>query len=163
MPPRNKKKDLEDEAMSYYNVILERVEKMIGKKSTLSTELELAGKKLLGVKFKGVYPSDKIPKLNNLACYCIVNVDKSNEMGSHWMAIVKDVNNKSSEHGCILYDSFGRKNTKIIPSLRFSGNGRVLDTDRDAEQNKNEDNCGQRSLSWLVFYDTFGKDKAMLI
>ena len=44
MPPRNKKKDLEDEAMSYYNVILERVEKMIGKKSTLSTELELAGK-----------------------------------------------------------------------------------------------------------------------
>ena len=160
MPPRNKKKD---EAMSYYNVILERVEKMIGKKSTLSTELELAGRKLLGVKFKGVYPSDKIPKLNNLACYCIVNVDKSNEMGSHWMAIVKDVNNKSAEHGCILYDSFGRKNTKIIPSLRFSGNGRVLDTDRDAEQNKNEQNCGARALSFLLFYDTFGKDKAMLI
>ena len=163
MPPRNKKKDLEDEAMEYYNVILERVENMIGKKSTLSTELENAGRKLLGCKFKGVYPSDKIPKLNNLSCYCIVNVDKSNEMGSHWMAIVKDVDNKSAEHGCILYDSFGRKNTKIIPSLRFSGNGRVLDTDKDAEQNKKEDNCGQRSLAFLVFFDTFGKDKAMLI
>ena len=72
MPPRNKKKDLEDEAMSYYNVILERVEKMIGKKSTLSTELENAGRKLLGVKFKGVYPSDKIPKLNTILLFIFV-------------------------------------------------------------------------------------------
>jgi hypothetical protein len=165
MPTNKKKKQvLEDDAMEYYNIILEKVEKMMGKnKSTLSTELEAVGKKLLGVKFKGVYPSDKIPKLNNLSCYCIVNVDKSNEMGSHWMAIAKDVSNKSAEHGCILYDSFGRKHTKIIPSLRFSGNGRVLDTDLDKEQNIKEENCGQRCISFLVFYDTFGKDMAMLI
>jgi hypothetical protein len=147
-------------ALRHYNHILHNVvEPLLGKESTLSTDLERVGKKLLGAKFKGVYASDKIPKLNDLACYCIVNVDRSNEPGSHWMSIAKD----TEGDGAILYDSFGRKNTKIIPSLRFTGNGRIIDTDKDAEQKKSEDNCGSRSMAWIILYDTFGRDAAMLI
>ena len=156
------KRDLMNEkiSMRHYNHILnDIVEPLLGKQSTLASDLERIGKKMLGVKFKGVYASDKIPNLNNLSCYCIVNVDKSDMPGSHWMSIAKDTEGK----GAILYDSFGRKNSKIIPSLQFSGNGRIIDCDRDSEQKISEDNCGARSIAWLIMYDTFGRDASLLI
>ena len=101
-----------------------------------------------------------IPKLTLKTPYCIVNVDKSDMPGSHWMAIAKDT---EGGKGAILYDSFGRKNSKIIPSLQFSGNGGIIDCDRDAEQKISEDNCGARSIAWLIMYDTFGRDASLLI
>ena len=149
----------EKECMKKYNIILKHIEKHLGKTTTYSDKLHSVGKKFLGVKFKGVFPSDKIPKLNDLSPYCIVNVDKSNESGSHWMSIVKS----NSKSNCILYDSFGRRNKMIIPSLRFSGNGKIIDTDRDAEQKIKEENCGARSCAWLVFYDKYGEKNAMKI
>ena len=149
----------ERECMKKYNIILKHIEKHLGKTTTYSDKLHSVGKKLLGVKFKGVFPSDKIPKLNDLSPYCIVNVDNSKEAGSHWMSIVKS----NSKSNCILYDSFGRRNTMIIPSLRFSGNGKIIDTDRDAEQKIKEENCGARAISWLVFYDKYGEKNAMKI
>ena len=147
----------EKECMKKYDIILKHIEKYLGKSTTYSDTLQAVGKKLLGVKFKGVYPSDKIPKLNDLSPYCIVNVDKSNEAGSHWLALVKSGNH------CILYDSFGRRNTQLIPNLRFSGNGKILDTDRDVEQKIKEENCGSRAISFLVFYDKYGEKCAMKI
>ena len=147
----------EKECMKKYNITLKHIEKHLGKTTTYSDKLHAVDKKFLGVKFKGVYPSDKIPKLNDLSPYCIVNVDNSREAGSHWMSIVKSGNN------CILYDSFGRRNTMIIPSLRFSGNGKIIDTDRDAEQKIKEENCGARAISFLVFYDKYGEKNAMKI
>jgi Ulp1 family protease len=65
----------------------------------------------------------------------------------HWIALVKDVHNDR----CLVYDSFGRTHTKIIPNLRFSGNGRVVDTDRDPEQHPKETNCGQRCLEFYSY------------
>lgn len=147
----------EQECMKKYNVILKHIEKHLGKTTTYSDTLYTIGKKLLLIKFKGVYPSDKIPKLNDLSPYCIVNVDKSNESGSHWMALVKSGNH------CILYDSFGRRNTQLIPNLRFSGNGKIIDTDRDSEQKIKEENCGARAMAFLVFYNKYGEKNAMKI
>ena len=131
----------------------------VGDKTTYLDELEGAGKKMLGVKFKGVYPSDKIPKLNDLSPYCILNLDSSKESGSHWIALAK---NDKLNH-TMVYDSFGRHNNKIIPNLRYSGNGRVIDTERDAEQKILETNCGARCLAWLCIYDKWGEDVAKLI
>ena len=147
----------EKECMKKYNTILKQIEKYTGNSTTYSDNLNAVGKKLLGVKFKEVYPSDKIPKLNDKSPYCIVNVDNSKEAGSHWMSLVKSGNN------CILYDSFGRRNTMIIPSLRFSGNGKIIDTDQDKEQKIKEENCGSRSLAFLVFYDKYGEKNALKI
>jgi hypothetical protein len=144
-------------AMSLYNKILTDIESIVGNTTTYATDLEKHGHKLLGVHFKGVFPSDKIPKLNDLKKYAIVNVDKSTEAGSHWMALAKE-----GDH-TYLYDSFGRYNTKIIPNLKFSHNGRIIDTDHDAEQNVKDTNCGARSLAWLVFYNTWGSKSAKLI
>jgi hypothetical protein len=149
----------EEEIEKIYNRILKRIEKNVIRHNgtTLMSELNKIGREVMGIKFKGVFPSDKIPKLNELRPYCILNLDKSSESGSHWIAIVKDKNE------IICYDSFGRKAKKIIPSLFYSGNGKVINTDLDKEQHILETNCGQRCLSFLIFYDRYGKEKSLMI
>ena len=150
----------EDLADKLYNQKLKEIEKYhTGDKTTYLGELNGVGKKLLGVKFKGVFPSDKIPKLNDLSPYCILNLDTSKEPGSHWIALAK---NHKADH-TMVYDSFGRHNHAIIPKLRYSGNGRVIDADRDIEQKVLQTNCGARSLAWLCIYDKWGEDVARLI
>jgi hypothetical protein len=141
----------------YGKVLKDVVYPLTGDKTTYLTDLNGIGKKILGVKFKGVFPSDKIPRLNDLQPYCILNLDTSEEAGSHWVAIAKNGDNT------YIYDSFGRNNVKIIPNLQYSGNGRIIDTDRDVEQGILETNCGARSLAWLVFLDKWGIDCAKLI
>jgi hypothetical protein len=141
-----------------YKYKLAEIEKYhTGDKTTYLKELNGVGNKLLGVKFKGVFPSDKIPRLNDLSPYCILNLDTSKESGSHWVALAKN-----GDHS-VLYDSFGREHPKIIPRLRYSGNGKIVDTDRDAEQKVLETNCGARCLAWLCIFDKHGEDMAMLI
>lgn len=141
-----------------YNKILKDIVKPIsGDKTTYLSELLRIGKKLFGVKFKGVFPSDKIPKLNDLSPYAILNLDKSTESGSHWVAIAK--------HGdkTYLYDSFGRRDTQIISNLQFTGNGKIINTDNDAEQKVEEMDCGARSIAFLLFFDNWGPECALLI
>jgi len=154
---KKSKERTEKYAMNLYNNILKDVEKLIGDDTTYSDDLEKAGHKLLGVHFKGVFPSDKIPKLNDIKKYAIVNIDSSKERGSHWMALAKDGDKT------YFYDSFGRYDTKIIPNLKFSHNGKIIDTDHDVEQKISENNCGARSLAWLVFFNTWGGKSAKLI
>jgi hypothetical protein len=141
-----------------YDKLLRRIViPLIGNSTTFQGELEKASIKLLGRLFKGVFPSDKIPPLNDLKPYAILNLDRSDEGGSHWVAIAREGNIT------YLYDSFGRKGSKIIPSLFHSGNGRIVNTDLDKEQKESETNCGARSLSWLLFFDRYGAKNAVLI
>ena len=143
--------------LKYNKVLKDIITPLTGDKTTYLDELDGIGHKMLGVSFKGVYPADKIPRLNDLKKYAILNLDTSKEPGSHWVAIAKDKNQT------YLYDSFGRHNTQIIKELSYSGNGRIIDTDRDAEQDFLETNCGARSLAWLVLFDKWGADVARLI
>ena len=131
---------------------------LTGNKVTNSTDLHRVGKQLLGDKFIGVFSSDMIPKLTAKTPYCIVNVDSSDMSGSHWMSVVKSARNET-----ILYDSFGRSHVKIIPSLKKSGNGKIIDTDLDKEQKISQEDCGARSIAFLLFYDKYGKDMSLLI
>ena len=97
---------------------LKLIETKMGTGITYSTDLiNKLGKHLFGIKFKGVYSSDDtIPK-----GYVIVNVDKSNQPGSHWLAICDN----------LVYDSFGRKTSKLIPHLTLKN---YRDAEYDAEQ-----------------------------
>ena len=133
---------------------------LTGNKSTYMNDLDRVGRKLLGVKFKGVYASDKIPKLNDLKPYCILNLDKSTQSGSHWVSVAK-IHGKDS---CIVYDSFGRSAKNIIPAVLNSGNGRIINSDlSDSEQKIEQTDCGARSLSFFVVLDKYGVDVAKLI
>ena len=148
---------MDKKAMKIYNSKLKILENLIGNDTTWLHELERAGKKLFGTKFSGVYPSDKVPKLTKSKCYCILNLDKSGEPGSHWIALAK-VKDK-----IMFYDSFGRKGEKLIPTLKLSGNGKIIDTQLDKEQKTLQTNCGARCLAWLWVFDECGSKVAYLI
>ena len=56
--------------------------------ATYLSELTTIGKSTFGHFYHGTYPSDQIPKLKPHQS-CILNVDKSNEPGSHcWLVEV---------------------------------------------------------------------------
>ena len=148
----------ESGAHKKYNTILRSVKKLVGGKTTYLQQLDNAGTKLFGAKFHGVYPSDRIPTLSTRTPYTILNLDRSDQPGSHWIAVAK------SNNDIIVYDSFGRTHKTIIPALgRGFVGGRVIDTDRDVEQDIMATDCGARSLGFLVFFDRYGAKNALLI
>ncbi len=132
-------------AESTYKQCLPLMEQLIGEGRTDGDALEQQGRWLLGSNFKGVFPSDRIPGINKGEC-CIVNVDKREDPGSHWLALTD----------CLVYDSFGRKHKDLIPhaDLRHS------DTALDAEQIPAEENCGARTLAFLCCYMLHGNKGA---
>lgn len=107
---------------------------------------------MFGDKYRGTYAADTLPALTKKRPYCIGNLDKKNEGGSHWIALAK------SGKDVIFYDSFGRKAKSIIDLEK-----KVLNTEDDAEQDIFEENCGQRCLAWLYVFDKMGKKEALQI
>ncbi len=135
-------------AESKYRALLNEIQKIMGKNSTTTSDLNLAGKLLLGAKYKGAWPSDKIPKMRN-GDMAIVNLDSRRGAGTHWVGVAKEGGKT------IVYDSFGRKSSKIIPSIHKRG-GKIFDTERDKEQGVKQKNCGQRCLAALAVFDLYG-------
>lgn len=165
--------------MDYINLLNEKILKdviypTLGKDTTYLHQLDQFGKSLFGKKFKGCYPSDQIPKLTDLEPYCILNLDNSKQNGSHWVGVCKvDAQRDEVPRGTsspkgatrhrnetYIYDSFGRANKKIIPTLKKSGNGKIHDTDRDVEQEIWQLDCGQRSMAFLCLCDGWGIELA---
>ncbi len=145
-------------AEKIYNKILKMVvEPLTGIKTTYSDELNRISKLVLGSEFHGVYASDMIPDLTKDKPYAILNLDKTGLPGSHWIAVAKD-----GEH-TYCYDSFGRSHVKIIPSLKGSGNGKIVNTELDAEQTQKEENCGARAIAFLLVFKHWGADIARWI
>jgi hypothetical protein len=120
--------------------------------TTYLNELTKIGKAHFGSKYRGTFPSDRIPQLKSNQC-CIINLDTSNEPGSHWIAVARG---KGLQ--CYAYDSFGRKASKLIPAL--SG---VIDSQQDAEQALIEVNCGARCIAWLYVLYAKGVKVALTI
>ena len=104
--------------------------------------------KLFGSRFKGVLAYDDTFELKHSEM-AIFNLDKRNQPGSHWVAVVKD-----RKH-YIIYDSFGR-----TISLKQKN---TLNTEDDPEQNINEQNCGARSVAWLIVVAVKGIKVALII
>ena len=126
--------------MELFQTYLDLIEKCIGhKNATFTSELERIGKTLFPQKFLGVFARDKKPPLSHNG-YMIVNLDNSNEPGSHWIAIANDM----------FYDSFGRS----ARQLKFHED--FISTEDDPEQALHELNCGARCLAWLCVYHTAG-------
>jgi hypothetical protein len=139
---------------------------LLGNGVTYADQLHIVGKQLLGDKFLGVFPSDRIDfrKVQDKARYLIFNVDKSGMTGSHWMALGRINGKKNTKPAFLVYDSFGRPTKRLVPHLVNKG-GRVslTDTEYDPEQKLKEENCGARSLAWLIYMDKYGATKARKI
>ena len=133
--------------MELYNKVLVKIEKIIGNGSTSDVQLMDLCLKLFGSRFKGVFAYDDIFELKH-GEMGIFNLDKKNQPGSHWCAVVKD------KRHYITYDSFGR-------NINLKKNN--IMTEDDPEQNINESNCGQRSVAWLVVVSVKGIKTALTI
>lgn len=143
----------EKQAEKIYKIILKDITDRIGhNKSTYSNELKNVCKQLMNKKFKGVYSADTIPKLKNNQ-NCIINLDNSDEPGSHWVALTK-INNK-----LYFYDSFGRSKHTIMNNNKL----KVINSDLDPEQRYDEKNCGQRCIAWNYLFYLYGPKVALLI
>lgn len=139
-----------------YEKYLKDVESKMNKNTTTNNiELNHLCKYLFKNNFRGVVPSDKIPKLKN-GQSCIVNLDNSNQPGSHWTAVYK------SKGKTIFYDSFGRGHKTILKPLKNT-HKTIKNTEDDAEQNIVETNCGQRCIAFLLICYKYGINQACYI
>ncbi len=136
-----------------YKELLKEIQKVMGRSTTSTNQLNASGRVLLGAKFKGAWPSDRVPRLRN-GDLAIANLDGSGGPGSHWVGLAKHAGKT------IVYDSFGRKSRRIIPGLHKGGRS-LVDTDLDAEQGKVQKNCGQRCLAALAVFQIYGKEGFM--
>ncbi len=149
---------------------------LLGKKTTWAKDLSRIGLKLFGRNFTGAHSSDTIPRLginddgtgtktttNNInkfsRLYAIANLDDSTMPGSHWIALAFDVNTGN----IWVYDSFGRKTSKIMPDLLKEYGKKLKQVDDDAEQAIDAEDCGARSMAWLYVFDRYGSQTARLI
>ena len=126
-----------------YHKILNIVVDGFHNEITDSIQLNKLAKKYLP-EFQGVYASDRIPCKHG---YYIINLDRSDEPGSHWCGLIRGKTN-------YVYDSFGR--VDILPI-------KAVYTERDEEQLHAEDNCGQRCVAWLILAKHWGVKAALEI
>lgn len=68
----------------------------------MTTSTELHNKLKFLKSFKGVYPCDRIPDYDALPVSMIINTDKHNENGEHWVAIYISEKKKG-----YYFDSYG--------------------------------------------------------
>ena len=134
-----------------YDHLVEIADVILGKGASYGSDLLQVGQNTFADKFDGVYSADTIPKTFT---YVIANLDKHDKQGSHWVALAK-----TSAATYMVYDSFGRRTTSILPDLDI----KTIDTAHDAEQNTDELNCGARCIAWLIMFDLFGETVAQTI
>lgn len=147
-------------AEEQYEKYLSDIEKtMRNKLTTFLSELDHTGRVLFGHKYKGTYPRDLIPPLTDLQPYCIANLDRSDQPGSHWIALAK-IQNKNEY---LFYDSFARHHSKIMADVEKLIGARIRNTEDDVEQDVLEQNCGQRSMAFLCVFDKHGANIAEYI
>jgi hypothetical protein len=130
-----------------YERWLKLTNRLVGTGVTSASLLKDIGTKLFGRSFLGVFPSDQIPRVNKGEC-AIANVDKSGDPGSHWVALTKN-------H---IYDSYGRDHDTLMPDANIDQE----DTERDAEQDIRQNNCGSRCMAFLICHQLHG-DKVKYI
>jgi hypothetical protein len=142
-------------AENEYKQNLKVMTKILGKGSTTNHELHKVGKQLFKHNFGGVFSADQIDSMDK-GKYFIVNLDDSDEKGSHWIAVAR-----RGKH-LLVYDSFGRRLLKILPEL-LDEDAIIIESEHDSEQKDIEENCGQRCLSFLMVYDKLGYKAAKWI
>lgn len=130
----------------------------MGRGVTTDTQLTRVGRKILGESYIGTFSSDV--ELKNVSkakpLYAIINVDGRYEAGSHWLAIAKPANTENY----LIYDSFARKSRKLIPKFIRNHNYKYIDLNKVSDQNDEEQDCGARAMSLLVYIAKYGKSFA---
>ena len=149
----NFNRQLKIHAKAYHNKLKNEIIKQWGKHALSDIEVTEIGKNLLGSKYKGTFPIDKVP-FTNTSKYFIINVDKSGMPGSHWIGVFQD-----TKKNMYIYDSFARTSKKLLKYLydkaKLKG-FKIIDTNKKADQFGKTQICGAISLSWLSTVEKYG-------
>ena len=126
-----------------YKNNLIHLENILGDSSTDSEQLYKIGKYLFNKIFVGVFPSDQVPSFKNNQC-CILNTDDSEHKGIHWCSLYK-YNNKY-----YFYDSYNRDYKILSKNWK---NKKWINANKDIDQAYTEEDCGPRSMAWLISFN----------
>ena len=133
-----------------YSINLMNIMNLLGSGVTDNSQLDILGNCLFSTRYKGTFPSNETPKLNNSEM-CIINTD--DKKGVHWCALYKYKNKN------YFYDSYNRN----FKSFKNWKNKNWINANKDVDQAYNgESNCGQRSICSLISFDKH-KDKIINI
>lgn len=140
-----------------YRLFIKKLNKMYGKNETIGYTVQKLARQFIGDKFIGVYSVDKIPRIGYGKC-CIVNLDKHDEPGSHWIALARQGDY------IMLFDSFGRSLNKINKHIKKKNDRiEVITPERDPEQKESETNCANHCIAFLIIWNRYGMKGAKYI
>ena len=99
--------------------------------------------------FRGVFMRDELPKVDRQIECGIVNLNRSDEMGSHWVCYVRNQNDR------IYFDSFGQITPLELQEYlktpkEFNTNKAVIQRNSDVVQRPNSHVCGHLCLVVLT-------------
>jgi hypothetical protein len=145
----------------HYQALLEvMVDRVVGNGVTDDVQLDRAARRLLeldGPTFSGVFMAHELRahSLNKQhKRFAIMNLTRS--PGTHWVALSYE-----GPGELLVYDAFG--GLQDTPDLVMKHFPKSTRTDEDVEQDFDENNCGARSLAWLMLRLLFGRDEAECI
>ena len=99
-------------------------------------------------------------KSNSKKSYSILNTDRESDPGNgmHWVGVFQD------DKTIYIYDSFGRKNimNDFIDVMTNQGFNCIY-TNKKSDQGNQQQDCGIRSLLWLIFVENYGIEEASKI
>lgn len=158
----NRRRALELKTEAQFRQNLRKIISYYGSNKALSNfQIDPLGKFLFKSRWRGANPQDHIVFKSG---YQILNTDKSDGDGEHWVAIY--ISNKT----LYVYDSYARKsNTFLLYLTRLArAKGyKVINADtKDAEQfdtKYDKEICGHLSLAFLMTVKQLGIKKAILI
>ena len=99
--------------------------------------------------FRGVFMRDELPKVGRQIECGVVNLNRSDEMGSHWVCYVRNQNDR------IYFDSFGQITPLELQEYlktpkEFNTNKAVIQRNSDVVQRPNSHVCGHLCLVVLT-------------
>ena len=96
--------------------------------------------------FAGVFPSDKIPIIQNFPCSIVLNTDKHDEKGTHWLAVyIQDKRNLE------FFDSFGLPPQAYGEDIsKFVENYPRIHWNKTILQSLTSNVCGQYCIFFIV-------------
>jgi len=133
--------------------ILALLRKAYGNGELDDVTLKRISKKYLGEQFLGVYPYDQYPNDAPDDSYAIINTDPHGQQGVHWIGLYK------KGKTLYVYDSFGRHSKNVLRQFFHSHVARgfrVVDVNLKREQADKQNDCGLRSLTYLILEHRYG-------
>jgi hypothetical protein len=136
-------------AEELYKDYYDQLSEFMSNTTTTTKDLNYIGFDLYPIRYLGTFAYDGIPKRFGRNKGFILNLDKKKEINrEHWVAIYKYKYKNTNR--ILFYDSFGRKHVQILPDLKqFYNDTKIEDTELDAEQKKDETDCGLRCMCFL--------------